>query len=62
MFVMGETIWGCHHHIINARLASGPATPFLMKLPFPEGGLNYGIFWPYEYLTPLYGDTKPFHV
>jgi hypothetical protein len=33
----------CHHHIINARLASGPATPFLIKLPFSEGGLSYGI-------------------
>jgi hypothetical protein len=41
---MKETIWGCRGHIINAILASGPVTPFLMKLPFSEGGLNYGIF------------------
>jgi len=25
------------------RLASGLATPLLIKLPFPKGGLNYGI-------------------
>ena len=44
MFIIRETIWGCRDHIINARLASGPATPFLVKLPYSEGGLNYGIF------------------
>jgi len=44
MFIMRETIWGYRDHIIIARLASGSATRFLMKLPFSEGGLNYGIF------------------
>jgi len=41
---MRETIWGYRDHIINARLASGSVKPFLMELPFSEGGLNYGIF------------------
>ena len=28
---------------LSTRLALGLTTPLLMKLPFPEGGLNYGI-------------------
>jgi hypothetical protein len=41
---LGEQFEAVTHHIFKARLESGPSTPFLMKFPFPEGGLYYGIF------------------
>jgi hypothetical protein len=28
---------------LSKRLSLGFPTPLLIKLPFPEGGLNYGI-------------------
>jgi len=42
MFIIGQKFEAVIT-TLSTRLASGLATPLLIKLPFPEGGLNYGI-------------------